>query len=88
MAHNQGRFIEIPQKVLKQNLRSQIQKVGGLVKHQHRLGSLSSRAASLTRVCHPPESDLTGPSKVGTLQLKLTSNLSATPIRLSIAIPD
>ena len=48
-----------------------------------RFGSCSSRAASLTRVCQPPESLAIGPVEVGPLQLELPGDFAALPVGLA-----
>ena len=47
-----------------------------------KLGECSSRAASLTRVCHPPDSTLIGPSEIGPLELELGRHLATFPVGL------
>ena len=48
-----------------------------------RFGSCSSRAASLTRVCQPPDSFWTGPVEIGPLELESAGHLAAAPIGLA-----
>ena len=48
-----------------------------------RFGSWSNRAASLTRVCQPPESLASGPFEIGAFQFELPGHFAAFPFGLA-----